>query len=492
MVRVRTRPYACGVVRTGLVIIAAAAMLSSALPSPAAAARPDGDRTLEPGLQCTQELPLPTIANVIDASWSPDSRALAVTWFARLPSKRTVTGHVEDEITDVFDVRTGTLRPLGVGDHPEWSASGRYTSYWGPRGDELRVVRDERVVARLTPTVPEVRWAGNTLLYIEKDAIRRWSADGDRAIGRFDEDLVPHYPGDDVHWSGDGERFTLTHYSLDGTVERYLGLTATGEAAPLDLAGATYTEWAPAGATLLVRYGDRLELRDMDGSVRSIALPTPDSVHSWGPDGRALLLGRVSPTVPAGDALDGFRVWGAPGPSATATLPNLMGVRRFSPDGTLFTGVSRTGPHDTRFELYRCTAARSAVASADAASRRESIDAGPGRLIRPAAGDISQFLQGSHTGIDVAAPLGSLVVASDDGVVDQVGWVPVGGQRVCVQHAAGLESCYYHTSASLVVVGDRVARGQPVALIGMTGFTTGPHVHWEAKVFGRIVDPLQR
>jgi len=43
-----------------------------------------------------------------------------------------------------------------------------------------------------------------------------------------------------------------------------------------------------------------------------------------------------------------------------------------------------------------------------------------------------------------------------------------------------------------VRVGDRVVRGQPVALVGLTGVTTGPHVHWEAKVGTRIIDPLTR
>ncbi|HEX9093470.1 MAG TPA: M23 family metallopeptidase, partial [Coriobacteriia bacterium] len=74
----------------------------------------------------------------------------------------------------------------------------------------------------------------------------------------------------------------------------------------------------------------------------------------------------------------------------------------------------------------------------------------------------------------------------------RVGWESFGGNGVCVAHGGGLESCYYHTSSALVSVGQRVARGQPIALIGMTGVTTGPHVHWEAKLFGRIVDPLAR
>jgi murein DD-endopeptidase MepM/ murein hydrolase activator NlpD len=66
----------------------------------------------------------------------------------------------------------------------------------------------------------------------------------------------------------------------------------------------------------------------------------------------------------------------------------------------------------------------------------------------------------------------------------------VGGFHVCVMHAGGLESCDYHISLSLVAKGDHVVRGQPIALVGMTGLTTGPHVHWEAKLNGRIVDPL--
>jgi murein DD-endopeptidase MepM/ murein hydrolase activator NlpD len=57
-------------------------------------------------------------------------------------------------------------------------------------------------------------------------------------------------------------------------------------------------------------------------------------------------------------------------------------------------------------------------------------------------------------------------------------------------HAGRLESCDYHVSLPLVAIGDHVVRGQAIALVGMTGLTTGPHVHWEAKLDGRIVDPL--
>ncbi len=459
---------------------------------PAAAATRLGE--VPPPLSCVERMPLPLVENVMEAKWSPDSTTLALVWFAQLPSSRSVTGYVEQEIVDTLDLRTGGLRPLGVGDEVDWSGTGTYLSYWGPNGDELRVAkRSTVVVARLEPTIPRIAWVGDGLLFVEKNEIREWRGGAVHTVSMLEDRFVPKYPKDDVYFSADGTRFTLTRYSLDGTLERYLGLTRTGEVTPLDADGARYIEWAPTGATLLLRYLDRIELRDMDGQSRAVALASRGLVHDWSPDGATLLTGRVSPTVPAGDAFDPFRVWDAKTGLAPALLPNLLGARTFSPDGQYFVGVSRTGRHSTRLEVYRCGGMPGAArADPDASARAAAIDASGGRLVRPTSGEISQFLQGSHTGIDVATPFGQIITADDDGVVTFVEPVAVGGNRVCVQHAGGLESCFYHTSAPLVNVGERVVRGQPVALIGMTGVTTGPHTHWETKLLGRIVDPLLR
>ena len=114
----------------------------------------------------------------------------------------------------------------------------------------------------------------------------------------------------------------------------------------------------------------------------------------------------------------------------------------------------------------------------------------PGRLAWPVAGVITQYFWAGHTGVDLAAPYGTGIGASDDGVVTATGWVAVGGLRVCVQHAGDLETCYYHTSAVYVNVGQQVARGQIIAAIGLTGVTTGPHVHWECKVGNQFVSCL--
>ena len=119
------------------------------------------------------------------------------------------------------------------------------------------------------------------------------------------------------------------------------------------------------------------------------------------------------------------------------------------------------------------------------------IPASSGRLAWPVNGVITQLFWWGHTGVDLAAPYGTTIGASDDGVVVATGWVAVGGLRVCVQHAGGLMTCYYHTGAVFVSPGQQVVRGQPLASIGMTGVTTGPHVHWELRVNGVYVNPLQ-
>ncbi len=450
----------------------------------------------DPGLNCTGRVDIPLIQNVIESKWSPDSRTLAVTTGQRTPSTTSPVGWKEDEVIYTVDIRTGALSPVGFGIRPEWSGTGRYLSYW-PRDEDLRVVRGGKIEAKLLMSIPEVRWVDDKLLYIYKRDIREWANGETRTVARFDKDFEPAYPLDDVYFSADGTRFTLTRYSYDGKIERYIGKTATAEVDLIDAPGATYTEWSPTGSTLLVRYPNRLELIGPDGATESTPLSRfSGPIATWTADGRSLLVGRMSSTVPAGDRFETFTVWGAPQYQPTATLPNLVGARVFSPNGRYFTGVSRERLDTTRLELYRCGTWSddewNLLGDPDAEARLGLIENDELRFLRPVPGDVAQFLQYSHTGVDVAAPVGSIVVASDGGTVTKVRSESFGGNGVCVAHVGGLESCYYHTSSALVNVGQRVVRGQPIALIGMTGVTTGPHVHWEVKLFGRIVDPLAR
>ena len=96
-----------------------------------------------------------------------------------------------------------------------------------------------------------------------------------------------------------------------------------------------------------------------------------------------------------------------------------------------------------------------------------------------------------HSGIDLAAPMGTPIRAAGGGVVTQSGWVSGGlGIIVVIDHGNGIQTLYAHNRENLVSVGDRVERGQIIARIGMTGATTGPHVHYEVIVDGVRVNPI--
>ena len=112
------------------------------------------------------------------------------------------------------------------------------------------------------------------------------------------------------------------------------------------------------------------------------------------------------------------------------------------------------------------------------------------RVRWPTDGIVTQLFSPSHSGIDVAAPYGSPVVASDSGTITSVGWRGPGGLAVCERLDWGLEICDYHLATADVEIGDRVRAGQRIATVGSSGASSGPHVHWEARTNGVLVDPL--
>lgn len=490
---------ACVAVFVAIVLAASSSPASSRTSEPSYGPLPD-DRawlsipTSTDPLDCTDQVGLPVLENVLAIRWSPDSNRLAVARVITIPSFKTITGYEEDPVISIVDIRSGETRELGQGNRPEWSGTGTFLSVWKDDG-YLHILQGDRRVGHLEVSHPDVRWVGDVLYYWYAEEIRTWDRGVTRTESRVASDLVPRYPRDNAFFSADGERFTITRYATDGSTERYIGVTATGGLTTLDDSDITYTEWSPRGQTLLMRSQDRVALRERDGTVKSALLASlPGPVHGWSSDGR-LLLGALSPNIAGNTTFDRFAVWDGAEVGSFATLPNVFGARTFSPDGRHFTGVSRTGLHGTQLELYRCGSGlpvEPARANTTSRSRAQFIETDGHRFVRPVAGMVVQFVQGRHTGVDVSAPLGSLVFAADDGVVNAVGWVPVGGRRVCVMHAEGLESCGYHTSLSLVAVGDTVVRGQAIGLVGMTGQTGGPHVHWEVRQSGRFVDPLAK
>jgi len=96
-----------------------------------------------------------------------------------------------------------------------------------------------------------------------------------------------------------------------------------------------------------------------------------------------------------------------------------------------------------------------------------------------------------HEGIDVTAPMGSPIEAPAAGVVRDAGWESGYGNTIVIDHGFGTVTKFAHASKILVREGQRVSRGQRIALVGNTGLATGPHLHYEVHVNGRAVDPLR-
>jgi len=96
----------------------------------------------------------------------------------------------------------------------------------------------------------------------------------------------------------------------------------------------------------------------------------------------------------------------------------------------------------------------------------------------------------AHSGIDLAAPMGTPIVATSDGVVSMADWRGGYGLSVALDHGGGLESRYGHMSRLNVFAGERVRKGDIIGFVGSTGLSTGPHLHYELRVNGAAVNPL--
>ena len=196
--------------------------------------------------------------------------------------------------------------------------------------------------------------------------------------------------------------------------------------------------------------------------------PTPAMLHMTLADGR--VIDRTIPVRPGNWPIEAVDA------SPTAGLPNAEFQRR------------RAG------ELAEITAARAAMRP-DASEGWRQVFVWPvvARISgRFGAQRVYRGTPGSyHTGVDLAARAGTVYVAPADGVVILAAASPftLEGNLLIIDHGMGLNSAFLHSQRLLVKPGEVVRRGQPVGVVGATGRTTGPHLHWGMKWNGARIDP---
>nr|WP_240629716.1 M23 family metallopeptidase [Specibacter cremeus] len=119
---------------------------------------------------------------------------------------------------------------------------------------------------------------------------------------------------------------------------------------------------------------------------------------------------------------------------------------------------------------------------------RSMVPSSPfGQRVSPITGEVGE----THRGQDFAIACGTDVFAAAGGTVTFAGWHPYGGgNRVVVDHGNGLSTTYNHLSEIKVTVGQKLERGQVLALSGTTGASTGCHLHFEVMVDDEVVDPM--
>lgn len=141
---------------------------------------------------------------------------------------------------------------------------------------------------------------------------------------------------------------------------------------------------------------------------------------------------------------------------------------------------------------YTPNSARGQLTSAGAFYEGQIVYAGVGRFVWPTGSwRITQYYWWAHRAIDIGAVIETPVYASDGGTVIYSGWSPIGyGNLLVLDHGNGFQTYYAHLNSIWVASGQFVPQGTPIAGVGTTGNSSGPHLHFEIRYNGVLLNPL--
>ncbi|ASJ89874.1 M23 family metallopeptidase [Porphyrobacter sp. CACIAM 03H1] len=165
------------------------------------------------------------------------------------------------------------------------------------------------------------------------------------------------------------------------------------------------------------------------------------------------------------------------------------GDARFKSLFASWTAIERTAPTAGTGETVTAYSSPVPVTGVSIPSRMPlegaQLTSGFGMRNHPVLGGRRQ-----HAGIDLAAPTGTPVYATADGIVSRADWYSSYGLYISVEHGASMQTRYAHLSRLAVAEGDSVKKGDLIGYVGSTGRSTGPHLHYEVRVEGLAVNPI--
>lgn len=248
------------------------------------------------------------------------------------------------------------------------------------------------------------------------------------------------------------------------------------------------------GEAILVKLTD-------DAAVRKIGLTLGDQIRTlipagWGDPGfQAALFGIDMGTTPKNLVLK-VKMERLDGTTESHEIPLAVAHREF-PSTRLQVAPAMAGPPREEQEAIRRES--ELVAEVLSAVSPDWLAEGPFQSPLPAYEPFPNFGQrriynktvsSIHSGVDISAPRGTRAVAPNSGRVVLASRLYLSGWTVVIDHGRGVFSYCCHFDKLLVKRGDPVRKGQAIALVGSTGRSTGPHVHWSARIAASRVDPL--